>query len=174
MFRVEERGVNQVTEGKKPVPSLYEWLGGAAVLNALMTKFYERVSADELLRPLFAEMPADHPKHVADFVGEVMEGPQDYTATRGGHATMLAHHFGRNISETQRRRWVDLLLDCADETGLPDDAEFRSALVAYLEWGSRLAVMNSKLPPDTKADPTTPMPKWGWGVPGGPYVPEQE
>ena len=163
-----------VTETTKQVPSLYEWLGGAEVMTRLMVKFYEQVSADELLRPLFGEMPVDHPQHVADFVGEVTGGPHDYTATRGGHATMLAHHFGKNISEAQRRRWVNLLLDSADELGLPADPEFRSALVAYLEWGSRLAVMNSKLPPGTVADPATPMPKWGWGIPGGPYQPEKE
>ncbi len=166
--------MNYVTEEGNQVPSLYEWLGGTEVLNALMVKFYERVSADELLRPLFGAMPADHPRHVADFVGEVMGGSQAYTLSRGGHVTMLAHHFGRNISEAQRRRWVNLLLDSADEIGLPSDPEFRSALVAYLEWGSRLAVMNSKLPTGTVADPATPMPKWGWGVPGGPYRPEQE
>ncbi len=153
------------------VPSLYEWLGGAEVLQGLMVKFYQRVASDDMLRPLFGEMPADHPRHVAQFVGEVTGGPDDYTTSRGGHATMLAHHFGRNISEAQRRRWVNLLLDSADEVGLPTDPEFRSALVAYLEWGSRLAVMNSKLPPGTVADPATPMPTWGWGVPGGPYQP---
>jgi len=166
--------VNYVTEKENRVPSLYEWLGGAEVLNALMVKFYARVSADELLRPLFGEMPADHPRHVADFVGEVMGGSQAYTLSRGGHVTMLAHHFGKNISEAQRRRWVNLLLDSADEIGLPSDPEFRSAMVAYLEWGSRLAVMNSKLPAETVADPATPMPRWNWGVPGGPYRPEQE
>ncbi len=86
------------------VPLLYEWLGRAEVLKVLMLKFYERVSADELLRPLFGEMPTDHPQHAADFVGEVFGGSQAYTESRGGHATMLAHHFGRNISEAQRRR----------------------------------------------------------------------
>jgi truncated hemoglobin YjbI len=59
--------VNRVTEKENQIPSLYEWLGGAEVQNALMVKFYERVSADELLRPLFGDMPADHPRHVADF-----------------------------------------------------------------------------------------------------------
>jgi hemoglobin len=163
-----------VASQEDQVPSLYEWLGGAEVLEGLMVKFYQRVSADDLLRPLFGEMAADHPRHVAEFVGEVAGGPADYTSNRGGHATMLAHHFGRNISEAQRRRWVNLLLDSADEVGLPEDPEFRSALVAYLEWGSRLAVINSKLPPGTVADPSTPMPKWGWGVPGGPYLPEKK
>jgi len=47
---------------------------GAEVLEALMVKFYQRVSADELLWPLFGEMAADHPRHVAQFVGEVTGG----------------------------------------------------------------------------------------------------
>ena len=59
------------------------------------------------------------------------------------------------------------MLEAADETAIPDDAEFRSALVAYLEWGSRLAVLNSQ--PGATVDPNAPMPRWGWGVPGGPY-----
>lgn len=37
----------------------------------------------------------------------------------------------------------------ADEQDLPSDPEFRSALVAYLEWGFRLAVINSALPTET-------------------------
>jgi len=81
-----------VTVENNQVPSLYKWLGGEEVLKALMVKFYERVSADELLRPLFGEMPTDHPRHVADFVGEVIGGSQAYTMSRGGHPTMLAHH----------------------------------------------------------------------------------
>jgi len=121
--------------------------------NALMVEFYERVSADELLRPLFGDMPADHPRHVADF-------------GRGAGRIASLHR--------EPRRWVNLLLDSADEIGLPGDPEFRSALVAYLEWGSRLAVMNSKLPAETVADPATLMPHWSWGVPSGPYEPEQE
>ena len=86
--------------------------------NALTVKFYERVSADELLRPLFGDLPADHPRHVADFVGEVLGGSQAYTVSRGGHATMLAHHFEKNISEA-RRRWVNLLLTARMRSGFP-------------------------------------------------------
>ncbi len=54
-------------------------------------------------------------------------------------------------------------------TAKPDDPEFRSALVAYLEWETRLAVINSR--PGASVDDRAPMPQWGWGVPGGPYVP---
>ena len=153
------------------VPTLYEWLGGSAALEHLSQEFYKKVLQDELLRPLFENMPADHPHHVAQFLAEVLGGPSDYTAM-GGHARMLSHHFAKHLSEAQRRRWLNLLLDTADDVGLPSDPEFRSAFVAYLEWGTRLAVVNSQLPADTAADESTPMPKWGWGVPGGPYRPE--
>ena len=155
---------------EEKVPTLYEWAGGSEALERLSAAFYKKVLKDELLRPLFERMPADHPHHVAQFLAEVLGGPAEYTAM-GGHARMLAHHFAKHLSEPQRRRWLNLLLDTADETGLPSDPEFRSAFVAYLEWGTRLALVNSQLPAETPADSSTPMPKWGWGVPGGPYRP---
>ncbi len=153
------------------IPTLYDWAGGSAALEHLSQEFYKKVLQDELLRPLFERMPADHPHHVAQFLAEVLGGPSEYTAM-GGHARMLSHHFAKHLSEAQRRRWLNLLLDTADEVGLPSDPEFRSAFVAYLEWGTRLALVNSQLPADTATDHATPMPKWGWGVPGGPYRPE--
>lgn len=155
------------------VPTLYEWLGGAEPLARLIDRFYQKVPADPLLGPLFAGMPAEHFQHVTVFLAEVLGGPTDYTAHHGGHLAMIQHHLGKGITEQQRQRWVALLLETADEQGLPSDPEFRSALVAYLEWGSRLAVINSGLPADTHLDPA-PMPRWGWGVPGGPYQPDSK
>lgn len=152
-------------------PTLYEWLGGGEPLSALITRFYQKVPADPILAPLFASMPPEHFQHVASFLGEVLGGPADYSAHYGGHAAMIEHHLGKNITEAQRKRWVNLLLETADELNLPADPEFRSALVAYLEWGSRLAVINSALPADTPVA-EAPMPAWNWGVPGGPYQPD--
>jgi hypothetical protein len=37
-------------------------------------------------------------------------------------------------------RSIALIADAADEAGLPDDPEFRSAWVAYLEWALRCVV----------------------------------
>jgi hemoglobin len=117
-------------------------------------------------------MPKEHFQHVAEFIGEVFGGPADYSLRRGGHPAMIRHHLGRKITDEQRRHWVSPLLETADESALPADPEFRSALVAYLEWGSRLAVINSALP-DSTAVSDAPMPEWGWGVPGGPYQPDK-
>jgi hemoglobin len=155
------------------VPTLYEWLGGSEALSTLITRFCEKLPADPLLEPLFRHMDPAHFEHVTKFIAEVLGGPAEYSSEHGGHAAMIRHHLGKGITEQQRQHWVSLLLETADEMNLPSDPEFRSALVAYLEWGSRLAVINSALPAETNIA-EAPMPVWGWGVPGGPYQPEPE
>jgi len=149
------------------VPSLYDWVGGIDALNRLTAAFYDKVAKDDLLAPVFAHMDADHPAHVAAFIGEVFGGPKLYSESHGGHPEMIRHHLGRHLTETQRRRWLTLLLDTWADLRLPDDPEFASALVGYLEWGTRLAVLNSQ--PGAKAPTDSPMPKWGWGEVKGPY-----
>jgi len=83
----------------------------------------------------------------------------------------VAHHIGKMLDEPRRKRWMDLLLQSADEIGLANDPEFRSALVGYLEWGSRLAVINSQTD-DNPIGESEPMPQWGWGETKGPYIPK--
>jgi hemoglobin len=151
------------------VPTLYEWCGGIDALARLTTRFYERVRDDAILAPIFANMDAEHPRHVAAFLAEVLGGPAEYSATHGGHPHMIRQHLNRHLTQAQRRAWVALLLETADELGLADDPEFRSALVGYLEWGSRLAVINSQ--GDAEAEQDAPMPRWGWGEVKGPYQP---
>ena len=149
------------------VPTLYEWLGGSEALDRLTARFYEHVRRDSLLGPVFAHMGSDHPAHVAAFLGEVLGGPTTYSERHGGHPHMIRQHLNRHLSQEQRRRWVTLLLETADELKVPEDPEFRSALVGYLEWGSRLAVLNSQ--PGVSAEENAPMPSWGWGEVKGPY-----
>jgi hemoglobin len=150
-----------MSEDDDTVPSLYEWAGGMPALERLTATFYRRVLADELLRPLFEGMASDHPHYVAMWLAEVFGGPTEYSQTRGGYAHMVSRHIGRNIRPAQRTRWVQLMTEAADETGLPDDPEFRSAFLAYIEWGSRIALANSQ--PGASPPPQAPMPHWGWG-----------
>lgn len=153
-----------------PVPTLYEWAGGEAALVRWFSEFYRRVAQDPALGPVFAKMDPQHAEHVAVFVGEVLGGPKKYSEGHGGHPAMIRKHLHRNLDNALRTRWMQLLLQTADDVGLPDDPEFRSALVSYLEWGSRLAVINSQ--PGAAAVEDAPMPKWGWGEVKGPYKPE--
>lgn len=152
------------------IPTLYEWAGEAQTFERLFTAFYEKVLNDELLGEVFKTMSPDHVQHVAHFVAEVFGGPPSYTTQDGGtHALMIGKHIGKRLTEQQRQRWMQLLLQTADEIGLKSDPEFRSAFVGYIEWGTRLAVLNSQLN-DNPIGETEPMPKWGWGETGGPYI----
>ncbi|MFG2119249.1 group II truncated hemoglobin [Streptomyces sp. NPDC048710] len=151
-----------VQGGGGAVPTLYDWAGGAAAFSRLTSVFYDKVVKDDLLAPLFQDLAPGHASHVALWLGEVFGGPARYSETQGGHSHMVAKHFGKHITEPQRRRWVNLIQDAADDAGLPVDAEFRSAFLAYVEWGTRLAVYFSG--PDARPPAEQPVPKWNWGA----------
>ena len=155
----------------KEIPTLYDWAGGIQRIETLFMRFYERVPADPVLAPVFAKMSSEHFRTVAHFVAEVLGGPSLYSGDGvHSHSTMVAKHLDRHLTDEQRKRWMALLLDTADQLKLPDDPEFRSALVGYLEWGSRLAVLNSATT-ENPIDQNAPMPRWGWGETKGPYQP---
>ncbi|MEO7765905.1 MAG: group II truncated hemoglobin, partial [Ferruginibacter sp.] len=145
-----------------------EWAGGMAAFEKLTDVFYKKVFQDELLEPVFKHMSAQHQLHVAHFIAEVFGGPSIYSTEEGSHFKMIQHHLAKHLTEQHRKRWVALLMESADEINLPDDPEFRSAFVAYIEWGTRIAVLNSNKT-GFAMNPAEPMPEWGWGVPGKPF-----
>jgi CDGSH-type Zn-finger protein/truncated hemoglobin YjbI len=142
-------------------PTLFEWAGGFPALLRMMRIFYSKyVPEDPLVGPLFANMSPDHPERVAAWLSEVFGGPGFYSQRYGGYSRMISQHVGKCITEEQRARWVEMLCQSADDAMLPNDAEFRAAFVAYLEWGSRIGQENSQqhaVPP-----PNMPVPRWWW------------
>ena len=154
------------------VPTLFEWAGNMETFEVLFSRFYDKVLKDDLLGDVFRNMSPDHVQHVAHFVAEVFGGEKLYTThDKGSHSSMIGKHIGRMLDEEKRQRWMQLLLLSADEVGLKSDPEFRSAFVGYIEWGTRIAVINSRLT-SNPVDQNEPMPSWGWGETGGPYIPE--
>ena len=149
-------------------PTLYEWAGGHEALLRLTQVFYDKVLTDPVLAPVFAHMSDQHREHVAIWLGEVFRGHSRYTDELGGYPAMLGHHLGLALTEEQRSRWAALIAQSADPAGLPDDPEFRSAFVAYIEWGTRIALSNSQ--PGAEPPPEAPVPRWGWGE-APPYTP---
>lgn len=152
------------------VPTVYEAIGGTTALLGLTTAFYAAIlgEPDPVLEPLFRGMDPAHPAHVADWLAETLGGPRRYTDTHGGYEHMVAAHRDRGLTEAQRAAWVARLIRTADQVGLTADLDVRSAFVAYLEWGSRIAVINSV--PGAQVIEHAPVPRWGWGE-TTPYVP---
>ena len=143
-------------------PTLYEWAGGSAGIERLINAFYDRVEKDDLLSPYFPGGVSDaHRRHVVAWWSEVFGGPDEYTRELGGYERMVSRHRELGITAEQRFRFASLMSLAADDAELPSDSEFRSALVAYLEWGSRLALENSQ--PGAEVVEHAPVPRWGWG-----------
>jgi hemoglobin len=144
------------------VPTLYEWAGGQDAFERLINAFYDRVEADDLLSTVFPGGVTDeHRKNVVAWWCEVFGGPAHYTDDLGGYERMLSKHHDLGITAEQRFRFASLMSTAADDAKLPDDPEFRSALVAYIEWGTRLAQHNSQ--PGAEVVEHAPVPRWGWG-----------
>jgi hemoglobin len=150
-------------------PTLYEWAGGHDAIRRLMDAFYDRVEDDELLAPLFGgTVGEEHRRNVTLWWSEVLGGPARYTEELGGYDRMVGKHRDLAITPQQRFRFASLLSLAADDAELPDDPEFRSAFVAYVEWGTRIAKANSA--PGTNPPTDYPTPRWGWGE-APPYTP---
>lgn len=149
-------------------PTLFDWAGGRDALGRLIDAFYDRVETDDLLSSFFPGGVTDqHRRYVTAWWSEVFGGPADYTDQHGGYQNMVEHHIDLGIAPEQRLRFVTLMMRAADDADLPADPEFRSALVAYLEWGTRLAFANSQ--PGATVASEAPVPRWGWGE-APPYV----
>src|ERR671910_3346677 len=80
---------------------------------------------------------------------------------RAALAAVPGWHRGLGITPEQRFRFASLMSLAADDAGLPADPEFRAAFVAYVEWGTRIALHNSQ--PGAEAVEHAPVPRWGWG-----------
>ena len=149
-------------------PTLFEWAGGTNAIRRLIDAFYDRVEHDDLLSPFFpGGVSEEHRDHVAAWWSEVFGGPlvtplSSVVTKNGGHHRNLA------ITADQRFRFASLMSLAADDANLPADPEFRSALVAYVEWGTRIAYQNSQ--PAAKVVAHAPVPRWGWGE-APPYQP---
>ena len=153
------------------IPTLFDYAGGLEAFTKLTERFYQKVAKDNLLAPVFSQMPADHPEHVARFLAESFGGGPLFSGARTSNEAMeymVGKHLDRHLTEQQRHQWVGLLIDAADEVGLPGDPEFRSAFMAHIEWGTRIAVINSQLS-ENPTDPKDHIPQWGWGEVRGPY-----
>jgi hemoglobin len=150
-------------------PSVYEWGGRREAFERWLGVFYDLVERDELLGPVFGgHVGQEHRRRATSWWCEVMGGPADYTDHYGGYEQMLGRHLDLDITGEQRLRFVTLLSRAADDADLPADPEFRAAIMGYAEWGTRLALHNSR--PGAEVARHAPVPRWGWGV-APPYQP---
>lgn len=142
-------------------PSLYEYAGGDRAMVALARAFHERCLADPVLSHPFSHPGnPEHVQRLADYWGEVLGGPPRYSESFGGHSAMLGIHAGQGAEADLGSRFVSAFVLAADDSGLPDDPEFRDALRAYMEWA--VAEVLALSPKGARVDDGLPTPHWDW------------
>ena len=107
-----------------------------------------------------------HPQHVERlglYWAEVMGGPPRYSTTCNDQTALLQMHAAKGDMTDLGRRFVECFVLAADDAGLPDDAEFRAALRAYMVWAVDDVLTYSA--PDAIVPAGKPMPHWSWDGP---------
>ena len=122
---------------------------------------YDRSERRDLSASFFpGGIHAEHRRHITTWWCEGFGGPAEYSGQLGGNERMIEKHRNPGIKSEQRLRFASPMSLAADGAGLPDDPEFRSALVAYLERGARVSPGNSET--DAAVMEHAPIPHWDW------------
>lgn len=100
------------------VARIYEIIG-ADGLARLTRAFYQRVSLDEVLRPMYPEADLSGAEtRLRDFLTFRFGGPQHYIAERG-HPRLRIRHAPFLVDQRARDRWVALMDQAIDVAVLP-------------------------------------------------------
>ncbi len=94
--------------------SLYERLGGAAMIDSLIEAFYIRVLADPKLAPFFHDTPMERLHTMqSQFFSMALGGPVEYT----GRSLSQVHH-GRGITKIHFAHFVEHLIETLRDIGV--------------------------------------------------------
>ncbi|MEX0581098.1 MAG: globin [Mycobacterium sp.] len=123
--------------------SFYDAVGGAATFRAIVSRFYELVSTDEVLRPLYPDDDLDGAEErLLMFLEQYWGGPRTYSDQRG-HPRLRMRHAPYRIGFLERDAWLRCMhtaIASIDSVTLDD--EHRRELVDYLEMAAQ-AMVNS-------------------------------
>ncbi|ORV13935.1 globin [Mycobacterium celatum] len=121
--------------------SLYDAIGGADTFHAIVSRFYELVAEDEILRPIYPEEDlSGAEERLRMFLEQYWGGPRTYSERRG-HPRLRMRHVPFRISPIERDAWLRCMhtaIASIDAQTL-DDAH-RKELLDYLEMAAHSLV----------------------------------
>jgi hemoglobin len=110
------RNVPVVTE-----TTVFEVVGGQPFFDALVDRFYVRVEADPVLRPLYPADLAPGKRALALFLGQYWGGPTTYSAEKG-HPRLRMRHAPFVIGRAERDAWLAAMLAALAEAEVAEVA----------------------------------------------------
>jgi hemoglobin len=100
------------------VAGIYDAIGADGIAR-LTAAFYQRVSTDDILRPLYPEADlADAEARLRAFLIFRFGGPPHYIAQRG-HPRLRLRHAPFAIDQRARDRWVALMEQALEQAAFP-------------------------------------------------------
>lgn len=125
--------------------SFYSAVGGDKTFRTIVSRFYELVADDEVLRPLYPEEDLTGAENrLRMFLEQYWGGPRTYSDQRG-HPRLRMRHMPFRIGPIERDAWLRCMriaVDSVDAQTL-DDAH-RAELWSYLEMAAQ-SLMNSPI-----------------------------
>ena len=110
--------------------SFYDQVGGADTFRRLVHRFYQGVTDDPLLRPLYPEADLGEAEvRLRMFLEQYWGGPKTYSELRG-HPRLRMRHAPFRIGAAERDAWLVRMRAAVDELGL--DADHDATLWGYL------------------------------------------
>jgi len=116
---------------QQPETTFYAAVGGEETFRLLVSRFYEGVATDPVLRPLYpGEDLASAEDHLRMFLVQYWGGPRTYSEQRG-HPRLRMRHVPFAIGERERAAWLTHMRAAVDSLDLP--APLAETLWNYLE-----------------------------------------
>jgi hemoglobin len=103
--------------------TFYDAVGGEETFRRLVSRFYEGVADDPVLRPLYPDQDlAAAEQRLRMFLVQYWGGPRTYSELRG-HPRLRMRHVPFRIGLAERDAWLGHMRDAVDSLGLPPEAE---------------------------------------------------
>ena len=118
--------------------TFYEAVGGAETFRTLVSRFYELVSDDEVLRPMYPEKDLRGAEdRLRMFLEQYWGGPRTYSDQRG-HPRLRMRHAPYHVGPLERDAWLRCMHTAVAsiDTNTLDD-EHRAELLGYLEMAAQ-------------------------------------
>lgn len=126
-----------VADGENP-RTFYDAVGGAETFQTIVSRFYEQVRDDEILRPMYPDEDlAAAEDRLRMFLAQYWGGPRTYSDQRG-HPRLRMRHAPFRIGPIERDAWLRCMhsaIASIDAATLDD--EHRAQLLAYLEMAAQ-------------------------------------
>jgi len=99
-------------------------------------------------------------ERLANYWAQVLGGPPRYGQASDGQSGLLTIHAGMQADDDLATRFVACFTKAIDDARLPEDPEFRRALVASMRWAT--ADVHMYIPRGSTVPADLPVPHWGW------------